>query len=392
MQDIDLIPSDELIQRALCHLPFAGRAREISSKGFTWIAFSDDVRDVLQSESFLRRLVQQTCRAETPEIKLTALAKVLSKELQPEFIDHWLSVARENRQLDFVRLQRVGTSKKPDLLLHDERFPAAEEVLAEKLIQLLISQKARGGPTYPMTWQHLVELAGSTNQEVLKNAVRTEQFQSRVICSLAGDPGSPIALSGDEALLANSSALLSTVLGKLRNADNHVIGVEKLIKMKGLHPLVAPHFQTVIEKRIREKSLPDGIGAVKVSKKWGFVLLSDVIGHRASPAPTNSGTTNADGRQMIDRPADFERDFDAAFAKLDGKLGLPNYASLVDLRPALNQYPRDQFDQELLRLRRAGRYSLSLVEGRFGLSDEERAACLVVDHVSHLLVQKKQSS
>jgi hypothetical protein len=395
IQSIDEVPNDEQVRRATLYAPFVNRAREISTKECVWIALLDDVPEILRSESFLRRLIQQTCQAEVPEIKLTVLAKQLPKDLQPDFLDHWLVLAGQNREFDFVSLQRAGTSKKPDLLLRDRRFPPAELVLAENLVKILVSQKAIGGHSYPTTWQRLIELAGTATQAVRDKAARTEPFQSQVICSLAGDPNSPLALLGDESRLANSSRLLSTVLGKLRSADNHVIGVEKFGKFKGIHPVVAPLFQVAIENRIREKALPEGIGALKVSKKWGLFLQSDAVGDRTSVAPSRatpfSMTTGDDHPTVIDT-ANFERDFDAAFAKLDGKLGLPNYASLVDLRPALIQYPRELFDQELLKLRRAGRYSLSLVEGRFGLSADERVACLVVDHISHLLVQKKHSS
>ena len=122
--------------------------------------------------------------------------------------------------------------------------------------------------------------------------------------------------------------------------------------------------------------------------------MSDVIGAIAlsTPSPEQSASSSAPAMEEVPKATDsvnFGRDFDAEFAKLDGKLGLPHYASLVDLRPALKQYPREVFDRELLKLRRTGRYSLSLVEGRYGVSEEERAACLVVDHVPHLLVQKK---
>jgi hypothetical protein len=168
---------------------------------------------------------------------------------------------------------------------------------------------------------------------------------------------------------------------KLRTDANSVIAVDKIAKCKGLHSAIRPYFQTSIERNICGNCVPSGMGALKIGKKWSFFRLSDVVG--------NATVDTANGIQTAFDAADFARDFDAAFASLDGKLGLPRYASLVDLRPALNKYPREIFDRELLTLRRSGRYSLSLVEGRFGLTDEERSACLVVDHVPHLLVHKK---
>ena len=47
----------------------------------------------------------------------------------------------------------------------------------------------------------------------------------------------------------------------------------------------------------------------------------------------------------------------------------------MDLRRALPA-PRETFDAELSRLRRAGRYRLSAAEGRHGIAPEERAAAI----------------
>ena len=388
MDSLASAPDDELVRRAVQQAPFAGHAREISTPGGIWVALKEDVSEILRRESFLRRLVENTCQAATPEVKLSVLARQLPKDLQPEFLLHWHSVAESNRALDFVAFQPAGTAKKRDFLLRDRRFPPVEQVLAEKMVKILANQKELGESSYPVTWGRLLELSGTTDRVVLAKAIRTEPFQSQVTCSVSGDQNAPVALAGDEGLLAACPKLLSAVMSAQRTEQNQLIAVDKLAKHKGLHPNVAPFFPAAIETKIREATLPEGIGGLKVGKKWGLFLLSDVAGTKELLLPRRDAPQN---EFTVFETSHFERDFDLAFAQLDGKLGLPNYASLVDLRPALKQYPREVFDQELLKLRRVGRYSLSLVEGRFGLSDDERAACLVVDHVSHLLVQKKSS-
>ena len=398
---LDLInanDSADLIQQATRQQPFAGSVREFVTQSQTWIALKQDFPEVVCSESFLQSLIQATCHAEAPEVKLSVLARQLPKDLQPPFLARWLAEFDHRREYDFVQLASTGTAKKRDLRLQDRRFPPAEIRWGENAVKILHSLKAIGGTSYPATWTRLVELAGTPlTPSIREKVVKTEPFQSQVIVSFLGDPNAPLALSGDDELLANSPALWRIVLEKLRTNENQLLTVDKLVNQKGLYPSLRPRLQAAIERMIRDKSLPPGFGALKVAKKWGLFLSIDVIGTSVPSSPdfiSRSDSASSNPAPPIENSASvdirlFERDFDTAFSLLDGKLGLRHYASLVDLRPALKQYPRAVFDQEILKLRQSGRYSLSLMEGRFGLTDEERAAALVVDHIPHLLVQKK---
>ena len=87
----------------------------------------------------------------------------------------------------------------------------------------------------------------------------------------------------------------------------------------------------------------------------------------------------------------FANDLAAVFERLSEESRLPGCVSLADLRPALNQYPRETFDAELIQMRKSGLYSLSVVEGRYPLSDAERDACLLIDNSPHLLVRRRVS-
>lgn len=387
--------SDDLIRRATATHPFARQARLLPIDGETWVAFTDDVPAIIHSDTFLERLVQQTCSATAPEIKLSAVAKKLPKDLQQPFVDHWLTSLEADRAPSFASLLPAGTAKKRDVLIRDRRFPPPELALAESLVSILQRQKEIGNGSYPTTWQRLLALTGATSTAIRDKAISTDIFQSRVICSLAGESDAPLALVGDEDQLAGSPELLVTLIKKLRTDDNQLVPIDKLTKVKGIHPRLKTILPEMLEQKILRKSLPAGVGSLRVAKKSSLFLLSDLIGitsvstvpRETAAVSSPSGSAGATSTQNAEQ---FAHDFDQAFAKLDGKLGLPNYASLVDLRPLLSQYPREIFDRELLKLRRSGQYALSLVEGRFGLSDEERAACLVVDHVPHLLVQKKK--
>lgn len=356
------------------------------------VLLSEHVESFATDGELLKTLIQRGCCAEQSEIKLSDLARQLPKVLRARFVEVWQRRLERKQAVDFADMEPAGSAKKRDVLLRDRRFPRAEVVLAENLVKVLTSQKALGGTSYPSTWSRLIELTDiRATQSVCAKAELMEPYRSRVVVSFNA-PDAPLALTGDEALLSDSPHLLSMVLATVRTNDNQAVDVSKLVTHKGLHPAVKPHFQTSIEQQVATMHLPAGIGALKINKKWCLFRWDDAIGRNPETAtprtvnPTPSAATDAPP-QIVDS-AQFARDFDAAFAKLDGKLGLRNYASLVDLRPVLAQYPSEVFEKEVLKLRQVGHYSLSVVEGRFGLSDEERTACLVVDNVQHLLVHK----
>ena len=344
------------------------------------ILLKADLESLSQDAGLLKSLVEKGCSAEVPVKTLAELTQPLDKSLKKLVDNYWPT---HTQQMPAGLLPVIVMSGRKKLFaIHDERFPLPEVELSQKLIDELKQRKATDEQSYPTELPALLESTGrSSTQAVCEKAIRSEPFCSQAIIAFEGDSKALVSLVGDEVLLASSLNLLSKAFEKVRTVSNQVIAVDKIAKCKGIHPAVRPHFQTSIERNISENRIPSELGALKTGKKWSVFRLSDVVG--------NVTVSAAPGTQTVFDPADFARDFDAAFASLDGKLGLPRYASLVDLRPALRKYPREVFDQELLTLRRSGRYSLSLVEGRFGLTDDERGACLVVDHVPHLLVHKK---
>jgi hypothetical protein len=154
---------------------------------------------------------------------------------------------------------------------------------------------------------------------------------------------------------------------------------------------------TVADELITGMPLPPGIGLARIARKWLLLDLnrvrhgSHVAAHAASAisttAPANSAPNSAPNPPAIAEA--FQMAFDAAFTRLSQTSHLPGYVSLADLRPALSEYPRDDFDRQLLRLRQAGRYSLSLLEGRLALTPAEESAVIVLDNRPYLLVHRR---
>jgi hypothetical protein len=89
-------------------------------------------------------------------------------------------------------------------------------------------------------------------------------------------------------------------------------------------------------------------------------------------------------------PGDLAADLDAAFDSVDKANGSHNFASLVDVRAALAGHGRAAVDAELQRQRVAGKYSLSAVEGRHGLTSAERDAAIAEDGALLVFLSRRQ--
>jgi hypothetical protein len=89
-------------------------------------------------------------------------------------------------------------------------------------------------------------------------------------------------------------------------------------------------------------------------------------------------------------PLDLAAALDRAFDRLDRQAGGHNFISLADLRRDLPEHDRAAVDAELLRQRKAGRYSLSAAEGgRGALRPHEMAAGIREDGALLLYLSRR---
>ncbi len=475
---------DSLLSAAMSLPPFSQSVCVVSGKlPDAWLTFRADAQAAVNAEGFLKRLLVRLCSPENPETKLSAVAKLLAKDLQAKFGEVWRTHAELQRRFPFVELQAAGSKSKPDLILRDARFPRAEKILSEQLVKTLETARSAAAGNYPLSLTRLHELANPKAEvAVFQKAIALEPFASRATIALPGASDSPVALTDDIERLAAFPALLDAVVGLLTNAETQAIAIDKLGAFKSVQMLVRPHFAEAWKKATSEGRLPPGFGAVRLAGKWHIFRTRDVLlaegsstatteepkpkrraassakaqdtskpaepvsessestmpapatemtapigSKEESPAevessPSASGpeptTSSAEAMSVAEptvssstatEPAnhvavseesssakngvhvhDFERELRAAFDQLSASSRLPGCVSLADLRPALQKFPRDVFDNEIIRLRKSGEYSLSIVEGRYPLSDTERDACLTIDNTPHLLIRRRE--
>ncbi len=474
---------DSLLSAAMSLPPFSQSVCVVSGKlPDAWLTFRADAQAAVNAEGFLKRLLVRLCSPENPETKLSAVAKLLAKDLQAKFGEVWRTHSELQRRFPFVELQAAGSKSKPDLILRDARFPRAEKILSEQLVKTLETARSAAAGNYPMSLTRLHELANpKAEAAVFQKAIALEPFASRATIALPGASDSPVSLTDDIERLAAFPALLDAVVGLMTNAETQAVAIDKLGAFKSVQMLVRPHFAEALKKATSEGRLPPGFGAVRLAGKWHVFRTRDVLlaegsstateepkpkrraasatkapdaskpaepvsesSEATTPAPATEvtapvesktespaavesspaasgpkpSTSSAEAMSVAEptvssstaiEPAnhvavseesssttngvhvhDFERELNAAFEHLSASSRLPGCVSLADLRPALQKFSREVFDNEIIRLRKSGEYSLSIVEGRYPLSDTERDACLTIDNTPHLLIRRRE--
>ncbi|MFM7058934.1 MAG: hypothetical protein ACKO2P_18645 [Planctomycetota bacterium] len=355
-----------------------------------WICDSERLILTLGNPLLLARLLTETCSPASPEIRLSALAKLLSKDVQPGFVNAWLQPGAAQLLTTICHSTPAGTPRKPDLLLRDLRFPSPEKTISERLIQALHKARADGGTLYPLRWSALQQLVTTdVPRQILHKATQVEPFLSSATIACPNAPDSPVFLTDDLSSCVRSPAMLTFLVRRGTTDDNVAMAPQKLAAAAGLSVAVKPQLEIVAEEIIAGAVLPAGIGLGRIARKWQLLDLSR-IRHSTSVAVQPPATNSTSESPQVTASAEaFAAALDAAFTELSQTSHLPGYVSLADLRPALSEYPRDVFDEHLLRLRRAGLYSLSLLEGRMALNAAEEAAVIQIDNRGYLLVQRR---
>ncbi len=288
------------------------------------------------------------------------------------------------------------------------------------LLKALRSQRQLGGPGYPSTLRRLAELAGNLPLADAVVAMGKPTFREAVVVA-ANLPKKVTAASGKKFLdahltlredidrLAGSTQLLECGIQACRKTDDcgfHVDEIAtKLLGKAAGNPQsdLRERFVRLTNEKLASHTAPATIGWINEKGKPLLFLAEDLfpkagLSHRgagraeaeegkrparesaATPAPAASVPTAVDDR--------FAEQFDEAFRRLDGEKGFYNFVSLFDLRRALGQYSREQFDRGLKLLRRARRFRINVGEGRSGVSAEQQAAAIIEDGTIHTSVSR----
>src|SRR5207253_8530841 len=107
-----------------------------------------------------------------------------------------------------------------------------------------------------------------------------------------------------------------------------------------------PAFQAALVRQIEDGSLSATVGWITINRTKKLFLLSALHVGRLQPGTTHlqgsappsirsAEPSAADGSPKTEPASHFAEAFDQAFDELDGRTGMHNFVSLVDLRAAL---------------------------------------------------------
>jgi hypothetical protein len=359
-----------LLKKALLEEPFHSSALLIPVGKTLSLVTSLGRRDeLLGSDRLLLALLEAKTTPRKPFTSLTLLADSLPEGAREAFLREQVNKIRNGSIPEAVALRREGDRELLCLKMH---LPPAE-TLAEKLLAGLRS--ARDAGDYPLPLSDLVaRVEAGASDKLVKAALKLDSFP--LVAAVPGSMTSLAALAGDHERLAADPRLPALALAAVRTPDNQAAPPGDLAKK--LAQDLRPAFLARLEQLLGAGDLPAGVGCLVIKKKPHLFLLADL---KAEPAPPPTPAEKP-------RPAlDFARSFDEAFERLGrDSHGL---VSLVLLRQELPM-ERGRFDEELNRLRRTGRYTLSAAESRHGVSEAERQAGIVEQGNLLLYVSRRE--
>lgn len=217
----------------------------------------------------------------------------------------------------------------------------------------------------PLTLRVLAERAGFNplrDATKLKKLASSPQFAASAAVLLDKSLDSPIVAARDAAQLARPDVAIPALLAAARTDKKRIQTLKNLLKKAA--PALRPAIQEAVARCLEAGDSLGQACAVRDGKEFKFFLLSDleppVLRRRLSSVSQERG--------------DFATSFEAAFTRLDAESGGHNQVSLLPLRAALGRWSRDEFDSALEQLRLTGRFVLSGLQNRGGMSPEEQAA------------------
>jgi hypothetical protein len=273
--------------------------------------------------------------------------------------------------------------------------PNKDVLLARRMVAVLEQQRRLGEAAYPPTLRGLAELSGFKGAEnALRKAATTDPMAGRAtVLARKGKTAiidAPVALNEDIAgdLASALPGLLRFALSPLTNMVKQkpveTTAFTSAEVVKRIIPELNPRLEQALDDGLDRQSLPRGVGSVLVKGKPLLFLMENLKPAAARPTDSVDGHVSAAHRHEPAahapaegefRPRDFTQAFRAAFEILDRRNGSTNFVKLSDLRQALANFSRDEFDAGLRGLRMDGVFSLDSHEGLHGsLSHEEREA------------------
>ncbi len=274
------------------------------------------------------------------------------------------------------------------------------------LVATLRELRSRGG--YPTTLKKLFELTELPTARS-RAGVRSNALKRKVTIAAKTTASPEVLLSSLVSLSEDAShlAISDQVLLQLLEGSSSGIGKAHSIAQLGgrLPEKLQRPFKNHWKEAAPRGRLPRGVAAVATSRTLLLFLEANVLrrkqGDSSSSSAPEPGQRVGGGTAVVtptplqgaagSRSEISERILEA-FAATDERLGGDNYVPLLELRKALPEVGRTEFDEALADLRRQRRLSLDASDGRHQRIDPEQLAAGILEEGQTLVYAQRRHS
>jgi hypothetical protein len=239
--------------------------------------------------------------------------------------------------------------------------PALSGEDLSRLRSVLDSQRSLGGDSYPLTVERLFELARvSTSDAALKvfvdarNAAVFTVTEKSTKTKPDATKNALVFFPEDANRIAGSRSIFDTAFEAAKRGGSDIFTSADLKKL--VPKTLQKDFQASVDGWARTGKAPFP-GVLVLRQKTGKttkLFLHRLESQRPATVVQQPGAATRD----------FARDFARAFERLDRASGNKNYVLLHDLRRALPDVDRTEFDNRLKELRLAKQFTLDSPDGR----------------------------
>jgi len=255
--------------------------------------------------------------------------------------------------------------------------------LAERMRLVLEAQRRLGADAYPPTLRRLAELCevNASDTRVTKAADHEALTKTALVAAKENRKpklDAPVILREDIGGGGVLHALLRFALAPSTGSGRSKAKKESTAftpaeLVKRLVPNLQKPVSETLKHGLQSQELPEGVAWIEIKGKPYLFLVKNMKPQAARPdrqrsdnAPVLPPADDRPPAASIRPQREFAAAFREAFEQLDRRNGITNFVKIADLRRALADFGRDEFDSGLRALRLNHEFSLDSHEGLYG--------------------------
>lgn len=276
------------------------------------------------------------------------------------------------------------------------------EQLTNQMIAELRAMKGSGDAPFPITLRELAQRCGVSDAAVIMKSVGKKSFKSHAVVVISSrskhksrQMDAYVCLKDDMPRLAATDKLLQFAFELACSGNCKLFTPAQLQNHLASTADFHKTFKQTVDARLKDDSLPETIGYLPKDARTNYLFrLSDIqpvrgtnaqtasvppeseaVANATSPSPTATPDVPTQTFRPTALDKDFAAEFETAFARLDREGGSHNFVKIADLRRALPEFDRTEFDRGVWQLRKQRKFTANSSDGNYEqLAPEDRSA------------------